>query len=78
MSLLRLTVAEAALGATVNGAAALGLGRAVGQLTPGASTDLALFAIEDIRELPYRSGDRRCRGSWVRGKPCHQFELGVV
>lgn len=78
VSVLHLTVAEAVLGATVNGAAAVGLAGEVGQLSPGASADLALFEIEDIRELPYWSGDRRCRGSWVRGKPCHQFELGVV
>ncbi len=78
VSQLRLTVAEAVLGATVNGAAALGLAGEVGQLTAGASADLALFEIEDIRELPYWSGDRRCRGSWVRGKPCHQFELGLA
>lgn len=77
VSLLKLSVAEAMLGATVNGAAALGLAGEVGQLTPGASADLALFEIDDIRELPYWSGDRRCRGSWVRGKPCHQFELAL-
>ncbi len=78
VSQLKLSVSEAMLGATVNGAAALGLAGTVGQLTPGASADLALFEIEDIRELPYWSGDRRCRGSWARGKPCHQFELGIV
>ena len=78
VSQLRLSVAEAFLGATVNGAAALGLAGAIGQLSTGASADLALFELDDIRELPYWSGDRRCRGSWVRGKPCHQFELPVV
>lgn len=78
VSQLKLTVSEAILGATVNGAAALGLAGQIGQLTPGAGADIALFEIEDIRELPYWSGDRRCRGSWARGKPCHQFELGLV
>lgn len=78
VSQLRLSVAEAVLGATVNGAAALGLAGETGQLAPGFSADLALFEIEDIRELPYWSGDRRCRGTWVRGKPCHQFELGLA
>lgn len=78
VSQLRLSVAEAVLGATVNGAAALGLAGETGQLAPGFSADLALFEIEDIRELPYWSGDRRCRGTWVRGKPCHHLELGLA
>lgn len=78
VSQLRLTVAEAVIAATVNGAAALGLAHDTGRIAAGASADLALFEIDDIRELPYWSGDRRCRGSWARGKPCHQYELGVA
>lgn len=77
VSQLRLSVAEVVLAATVNGAAALGIAEQVGQLSPGFSADLALFEADDIRELPYWYGDRRCRGTWVRGKPCHQYELGV-
>jgi imidazolonepropionase len=77
VSQLRLSVAEVMIAATVNGAAALGLADAVGQLSVGFSADLALFEADDIRELPYWYGDRRCRGTWVRGKPCHQYELGV-
>ena len=75
VSQLRMSVAEALLGATVNGAAALNLAGSVGQLAPGFSADLALFEADDVRELPYWYGDRRCRGSWVRGKTCHQYEL---
>jgi imidazolonepropionase len=78
VSQLRLSVAEVMIAATVNGAAALGLADRVGQLSPGFSADLALFEADDIRELPYWYGDRRCRGTWVRGKPCHQYELGVT
>jgi imidazolonepropionase len=77
VSQLRLSVAEAMIAATVNGAAALGVAGEVGQLSAGFSADLALFEADDIRELPYWYGDRRCRGTWVRGKPCHQYELGV-
>jgi imidazolonepropionase len=77
VSQLRMSAAEAIVAATVNGAAALGLADRVGQLSPGFSADLALFEGEDYRELPYWYGDRRCRGSWMRGKPCHQYELGV-
>lgn len=70
VSQLRLSVSEAILAATVNGAAALDLAHATGQLAPGFSADLALFDIEDVRELPYWYGERRCVASWVRGVPC--------
>jgi imidazolonepropionase len=77
VSQLRMSAAEAWLAATVNGAAALGLAGETGQLSAGFSADLALFEGDDYRELPYWYGDRRCRGTWARGKPCHQYELGV-
>ena len=77
VSQLRMSVAEVIIAATVNGAAALGIADGVGQLSAGFSADLALFEADDIRELPYWYGDRRCRGTWIRGKPCHQYELGV-
>ena len=77
VSQLRMSVAEAIIGATVNGAAALGLASETGQLTPGFSADLALFDIEDVRELPYWYGDRRCRGTWLRGKPCTPLGAGL-
>lgn len=71
VSQLRMTVAESFVAATVNGAAALGLADAVGQITPGWSADMALWDAEDIREIPYWYGDRRCISSWVKGKACH-------
>ena len=71
VSQLKLSVAEALLAATVNGAAALGLAGETGQLSPGFSADVAQYEIGDIRELPYWYGDQRCLRSWVRGKPCH-------
>jgi imidazolonepropionase len=77
VSQLRLSVAEALVAGTVNGAAALSLAGTVGQLAPGFSADLALFDADDVRELPYWYGDRLCRGTWVRGRACHPFEAGV-
>jgi imidazolonepropionase len=71
VSVLRMSVAEVIVAATVNGAAALGLADTVGQIAPGFSADLALFECEDVRELPYWYGERRCRGTWVRGQTCH-------
>jgi imidazolonepropionase len=67
VSQLRLSVAEAMLAATVNGAAALGLAAHVGQLAPGFAADLALFAVEDHREIPYWYGDNRCVRTWSAG-----------
>ena len=69
VSQLRMSSAEALLAATVNGAAALGLAGETGQLSPGYRADLALFEMEDVRELPYWYGDHRCLGTWVGGRP---------
>ena len=69
VSQLRMSVAEAVLAATVNGAAALGMAGETGQLATGFRADLALFDIDDVRELPYWYGDRRCLATWVDGRP---------
>jgi imidazolonepropionase len=74
VSQLRMSVAEVFIAATVNGAAALGLSDRVGQLAPGYSADIALWDVSDIREIPYWYGDRRCMGTWVKGKPCYSRE----
>lgn len=78
VSQLGLSVAEVLLAATVNGAAALGLADRTGQLTPGFSADLALWALDDVRELPYWLGAGFCRASWTRGKPCHLRDLALA
>lgn len=77
VSQLHLSAGEALVAATVNGAAALALADETGQITPGFSADLALHAVEDVRELPYWFGDHRCVGSWIRGKACHPYDLPV-
>ena len=74
VSQLRMSLAEALIATTVNGAAALGLAGEIGQIAPGFSADLALFSIKDIRELPYWYGARLCVGSWKAGAPCHPYE----
>ena len=78
VSQLRMSCAEAIVAATVNGAAALGLAARVGQIAPGFSADLALWDVEDVRELPYWLGAGRCRASWTRGKPCHPRDLALA
>jgi imidazolonepropionase len=76
VSQLRMSLAEVLAAATVNGAAALGLAGETGQIAPGFAADLALFAIGDVRELPYWYGARLCVGTWKAGAPCHPYETG--
>ena len=78
VSRLGLSAAEAIVATTVNGAAALALAERTGQLAPGYSADLALWAVADFRELPYWLGDGRCVASWTRGKPCHPHDLALA
>jgi imidazolonepropionase len=74
VSQLRLTVSEALIGATVNGAAALDLAGEIGQIAPGFAADLALFEVGDYRELPYWYGARLCVGAWRAGVACRPYE----
>jgi imidazolonepropionase len=76
VSQLRLSLGEALIATTVNGAAALRLAGETGQIAPGFAADLALFGIADVRELPYWYGARLCVGSWKAGAPCHPYETG--
>lgn len=76
VSQLRMSLAEVLIAATANGAAAVGIAGQVGQIAPGFAADLALFAIADVRELPYWYGARLCVGSWKAGAPCHPYESG--
>ncbi len=77
VSQLHMSPVEAIIAATVNGAAALGLADRVGQISAGYSADLALFEMEDVRELPYWYGERRCMSTWLRGKTCDEFGLAI-
>jgi imidazolonepropionase len=76
VSQLHMSLGEVLIAATVNGAAAVRLAGEVGQIAPGFAADLALFAIADVRELPYWYGARLCVGSWKAGAPCHPYETG--
>ena len=78
VSQLRLTAAETVIAATINGAAALAKADHVGQIAPKYSADLALFDIEDYRELPYWLGARVCRALWTRGKACDVHDLDIT
>ena len=66
-TLYRLTVTEALRGATVEAAAALGLGDR-GRLAPGLRCDLALFRIARPAELCYWMGRNPCIGRVLEGR----------
>ena len=65
---LRMTPAEAIVAATIN--AAYGLKRAsqIGSLEPGKQADLAVFEVEDYREIPYYFGMQRCWMTMKKGE----------
>ena len=77
VSQLHLSAAESVIAATVNGAAALGMADHIGQITPGFAADLALFDVNDLRDVPYWYGDNRCVATFVGGKPCCTSDLGL-
>lgn len=77
VSQLHLTAAESVIAATVNGAAALAMADHIGQITPGFAADLAVFDVDDLRDVPYWYGDNRCVATFVGGKPCHTSDLGL-
>ena len=57
---MKMSPAETVAGATINGAWALGLGLRKGSLEPGKDADLAVFAVNDYREIPYWFGANHC------------------
>lgn len=68
VSQLRMSIAEVLIATTVNGAAALGLAGETGQIAPGFCADLALWDCDDVREIPYWYGERRCIAAWAGGE----------
>lgn len=65
---MKMTPAEAISAATLNGAHALRLADRKGSLEPGKDADLALFDLDDYRELPYWVAARRCAGTILKGR----------
>ena len=65
---LKMSPAEAIAAATINGAFALRLGDRKGSIDPGKDADLAIFDVEDYREIPYWLGVNRCASVVVGGQ----------
>jgi imidazolonepropionase len=57
---MKMYPAEAIAAATINGAWALGLADRKGSIEPGKDADLAVFDVEDYREIPYWYGANHC------------------
>ena len=58
---MRMTPEECLSAVTINAAHAIGLGGSVGSLEPGKKADIAVFDVEDYREIPYRFGTNLIR-----------------
>jgi imidazolonepropionase len=65
---MRMTPAEAITAATINAAYSLGRADRIGSIEVGKYADLAVFAVEDYREIPYYFGVNHCRLTLRRGK----------
>ena len=65
---LRMTPAEAIAAATINSAYALRREKIIGSLEVGKQADLAVFDVEDYREIPYYLGVNKCWMTMKRGQ----------
>jgi imidazolonepropionase len=65
---LRMTPAEAITAATINPAYSLGRHASIGSLEPGKQADLAVWEVEDYREIPYYFGMNLCWMTMKRGE----------
>jgi imidazolonepropionase len=64
---MKMSPAEAIAAATINGAWALRVADCKGSVEPGKDADLAVFAVEDYREIPYWFGANRCSMTILNG-----------
>jgi imidazolonepropionase len=64
---MKMTPAEVMSAATINAAHALRLADRKGSIEPGKDADLAIFDVDDYREIPYWMAANRCAGVVVNG-----------
>ena len=69
---MKMSPAEAIAASTINGAWALRLANCKGSAEPGKDADLAVFDVEDYREIPYWFGANRCSMTILNGVVAHQ------
>jgi imidazolonepropionase len=69
---LRMTPAEAIAAATINAAYSLRRDSQIGSLEAGKQADIAIFDVEDYREIPYYFGVNKCWMTLKKGRPIFQ------
>jgi imidazolonepropionase len=69
---MRMTPAEALGAATINAAYSLGRQKQTGSIEVGKLADLAVFDLDDYREIPYYFGVNHCRLTLKRGKAIYR------
>ena len=69
---LRMTPAEAIAAATVNAAYSLKRDKKIGSLETGKQADIAIFDVDDYREIPYYFGVNKCWLTLKQGQPVFQ------
>jgi imidazolonepropionase len=71
---MKMSPAEAIAAATINGAWALRVADGKGSIEPGKDADLAIFTVDDYREIPYWFGANRCSMTITNGIPDRSIE----
>jgi len=64
---MKMSPAEAISAATINGAWALRMADRKGSIEPGKDADLAIFDVQDYREIPYWYGTNHCQVTVLNG-----------
>src|SRR6202040_3809193 len=77
-SQLRMTPAEAIAAATINAAHALRRQKTIGSLEIGKQADIAVFEVDDYREIPYYFGVNRCWMTVKRGRVIHAADKAPI
>jgi imidazolonepropionase len=65
---MNLSAEEAIGAATINAAAAMDAADRLGSIEPGKQADLALFDVQDYREIPYYFGFNLCVMTMKKGR----------
>ncbi len=64
---MKMSPAEAIVAATINGACALNLQHAKGSIEPGKDADIAIFDVNDYREIAYWVAANHCSNALLNG-----------
>jgi imidazolonepropionase len=64
---MKMSPAEAIAAATINGAYSLLMGHRKGSIEPGKDADIAIFDVDDYREIPYWVAANRCSMTILNG-----------